>query len=79
MKGVILLRLWSKSSADILCWYIYEFWSYSQDRFARHLNRGWSSKSTRKPNSRCRNGPRMVVSMVVGREGSWEGRELEHV
>ena len=46
-KGCILMRPWSKSSADIFCWYVGKLWSYSHDSFAGHLSKGWSSKSTR--------------------------------
>ena len=39
----ILMYFWSKSSADVLYWYVGKFWSYSHDSFVRHLKKGWSS------------------------------------
>ena len=69
---------WSKSSADVLYWYVGKFWSYSHDSFLRHLKIRRTSQSTGKLNGGCCwNRPGMVVSMRS--EGSWVGRDLEHV
>lgn len=67
---------WSKSSADILCWYVGKFWSHGHYSLTRHLREGWSSESTRKLDSGCGSGPGMVVGMA---EGGWVRRDLEHV
>jgi hypothetical protein len=32
--GDILMCFWSKTSTDVLCWHIGEFWSDSHDSFA---------------------------------------------
>ena len=39
----ILMCFWSKSSADVLYWYVDKFWSYGHDCFVRHLRKGWTS------------------------------------
>jgi hypothetical protein len=43
MTSDILMCFCSKSSADVLWWYVGKFWSHSHDCFLGHLKKGWTS------------------------------------